>query len=144
LTRFAKHAKGCVVWDKQVRSSLIVAFTIAGLEDAVVVNEDLLPLATKHGLKPVADLRGQFTGQPDHVIYQWAYDKYHARCSRDYYVVLGGHAGIEMQPGIADFGVQQRAFFTDLSANPKHPEELALLKRILAGQNPASIVLGWH
>ncbi|HEY0943824.1 MAG TPA: GxGYxYP domain-containing protein [Opitutaceae bacterium] len=144
LARFAKHAKGCVIWDKAVRSSLIVAFTIAGVEDAVVVNEDLLPLAQKHGLKPLVDLRGKFTGQPDHQIYQWAYDRYWARCSRDYYVVLGGHAGIEMQPGIADFGVMQRAFFTDLSANPKHTEEIALLKKILGGQNPASIVLGWH
>jgi hypothetical protein len=144
LARFARYAKGCVVWDRSVRSSLIVAFTIAGVEDAVVVSEDLLPLAQKHGLKPITDLRGQFTGQPDHVIYQWAYDRYYARCSRDYYCVMGGHAGIEMQPGVADFGIRQRAFFTDLSSNPKHPEELALLKRILAGQNPASIVLGWH
>lgn len=144
LAKFAKYAKGVVVWDKAVRSSLIVAFTVAGLEDAVVVNADQLLLAQKHGLKIVTDLRGLFTGQPDHVIYQWAYDKYYARCSRDYYVVMGGHAGAEMQPGVADFGIRQRAFFTDLSANPKHVEELALLRRILAGQNPASIVLGWH
>jgi hypothetical protein len=144
LGRFARHAKGCVVWDKAVRSSLIAAFTIAGVEDLVVANEDQLPLVRKHGLEPVVDLRGQFNGQPDHVIYQWLYDHYHARCSRDYYVVMGGHAGVEMQPGIADFGIKERAFFTDLSANPKHPEELALLRRILGGQNPASIVLGWH
>ena len=144
LARFSRYAKGVVVWDKAVRSSLIVAFTVAGLEDAVVVNADQLPLAQKHGLKILTDLRGQFTGQPDHVIYQWAYDRYYARCSRDYYVVMGGHAGAEMQPGVADFGIRQRAFFTDLSANPKHPEELALLRRILGGQNPASIVLGWH
>jgi hypothetical protein len=144
LVRFARHAKGCVVWDKKVRTSLIVAFTIAGLEDAVVVNEDLLPLAQKHGLQPVADLRGKFTGQPDHQIYQWAYDQFYARCSRDYYVVLGGEAGAEMKPGIADFGIMQRAFFSDLSANPKHVEELALLKKILGGQNPASLVMGWH
>ncbi|MEO7599662.1 MAG: GxGYxYP domain-containing protein [Opitutus sp.] len=144
LTRFAKYAKGCVVWDKAVRSSLIVAFTVSGLEDLVVVSEDQLPLAEKHGLKPQVDLRGKFTGQPDHAIYQWAYDQYFDRCSRDYYVVMGGHAGAEMQPGIADFGIQQRAFFSDLSANPKHPEELALLKKILGRQNQASVVLGWH
>lgn len=144
LTKFARYAKGYVVWDKSVRSSLIVAFTISGVEDAVVVNEDLIPLVEKHGLKKIADLRGRFTGQPDHAIYQWAYDHYWAKCSRDYYVLLGGPAGDEMQPGIADFGVMQRAFFTDLSANPKHPQELALEKRILGGQHPASIVLGWH
>ncbi len=144
LGRFASYAKGCVVWDKSVRSSLIVAFTIAGVEDLVVVNEDQLALAAKHGLQPVVDLRGQFTGQPDHAIYQWAYDQYFERCSRDYYVVMGGEAGIAMQPGIADFGIRQRAFFTDLSANPKHTEEIALLKKILSRQNPASVVLGWH
>ena len=144
LTRFGHFAKGYVVWDKAVRSSLIVAFTIAGVEDAVVVNADLIPLAEKHGLKPVADLRGLFAGKSEAQIYQWAYDHYWARCSRDFYVVLGGHAGIEMQPGIADFGVMQRAFFSDLSANPKHPDELALERRILAGQHPASIVVGWH
>jgi hypothetical protein len=144
LTRFAKHAKGVVVWDKAVRSSLIVAFTVAGVEDLVVVTEDQLPLAAKHGLKPVVDLRGRFTGQTDAQIYQWAYDQYFERCSRDYYVVMGGHAGPEMQPGVADFGIRQRAFFTDLSANPKHVEEIALLNRILGRQNVPSIVLGWH
>jgi hypothetical protein len=144
LARFAQYAKGVVIWDKAVRSSLIVAFTIAGVEDLVVVSADLLPLAAKHGLKPLADLRGKFTGQTDAQIYQWAYDQYFERCSRDYYVVMGGHAGAEMQPGVADFGIRQRAFFTDLSANPKHPEELALLKKILSRQNVPSIVLGWH
>lgn len=144
LRRFAGYTKGVVVWDKNVRTSLIVAFTISGLEDLLVVNEDQLALAAKHGLKPVVDLRGKFTGQTDAQIYQWAYDQYWARCSRDYYVVMGGHAGAEMQPGIADFGIQQRAFFADLSANPKHPEELAQLKRNLSQQNPASVVIGWH
>ena len=144
LALFGKYAKGCVVWDKAVRSSLIVAFTISGVEDLVVVNEDLLPLALKHGLKPVVDLRGKFTGQTDTQIYQWAYDNYYQRCSRDYYVAMGGHSGAEMQPGIADFGIRQRAFFTNLSADPKDASERALLSRIFAGQNPASIVLGWH
>ena len=144
LTRFAQYAKGYVVWDKAVRSSLIVAFTISGVEDALIVSADQIPLAEKHGLKKIADLRGLFTGKPDQEIYQWAYDHYWAKCSRDYYVLLGGHSGIEMQPGIADFGVMQRAFFTDLSANPTHPQELALERQILSKQNPASIVIGWH
>jgi hypothetical protein len=144
LARFAKYAKGYVVWDRKVRTSLIVAFTISGVEDALVVSEDLIPLAEKHGLKKIADLRGRFEGQPDFKIYQWAYDHYWAKCSRDYYCLLGGHAGPEMQPGIADFGVMQRAFFSDLSAHPKDPEELALERKILSQQHPASIVVGWH
>ena len=144
LARFGSHAQGYVVWDRDVRTSLIVAFTAAGVHNAVVVSEDLIPLVERHGLKKVEDLRGRFRGKPDHEIYRWAIDTYWSRCSRDYYVVLGGHAGVEMQPGIADFAVQQRAFCADLSANPKHPEELALLRELLGRQNPASIVLGWH
>lgn len=144
LTAFGNSAQGTVIWDKDVRSSLIVAYTISGVEDLLVINEDQIELAARHGLETKVDLRGKFTGQGDAEIYQWAYDHYYERCSRDFYVVLGGEYGAIMKPGIADFGVQQRAFFSDLSANPKHPEELALLNRVLAGQNPASIVLGWH
>lgn len=144
LTRFSKYAKGYIVWDKQVRSSLIVAFTAAGILDGVVVNEDLIPLAEKHGLKKLADFRGLFTGKTDDEIYQWAYDEYFERCSRDFYVVMGGEAGAIMKPAIADFGIQQRAFFSDLSASAKDPKELALLKKIFSRQNNASIVLGWH
>ena len=145
LDRFGRFAKGYVVWDRQVRSSLLVAFTAAGVLDGVVVDEKLIPLAEKHGLRPLADLRGLFRGKTDTEIYRWAFDRYWAQCSRDYYVLLGGIAGAEMQPGIADFGIQQRAFFTDLSASKaKAPAERALEEKILSLQHPASVVLGWH
>lgn len=144
LSLFGKYAKGYVVWDREVRASVNVAFTAAGVLDAIVVSEELIPLAEKHGLKKVEDLRDIFRGKSDAEIYQWAVDKYWDRCSRDYYAVLGGHAGMEMQPGVADFAIMQRAFCADLSANPKHPEELALLKHLLGQQNPASTVIGWH
>ena len=144
LSLFGQYAKGYVVWDREVRASVNVAFTAAGVLDAIVVSEELIPLAEKHGLKKVEDLRDIFRGKSDAEIYQWAVDKYWDRCSRDYYAVLGGHAGMEMQPGVADFAIMQRAFCADLSANPKHPEELALLKHLLGQQKPASTVIGWH
>ncbi len=144
LAKFAQYAKGYVVWDREVRSSVNVAFTAAGVLDALVVSEELIPLAEKHGLKKLEDLRGIFRGKSDFEIYSWAVAKYWDRCSRDYYAVLGGHAGMEMQPGVADFAIMQRAFCADLSANPKHPEELGLLRSLLSKQNPTSTVIGWH
>ena len=42
LNALKEHVRGYVVWDKSVRTSLIVAFTVAGLERAVVVSEDLI------------------------------------------------------------------------------------------------------
>ncbi len=144
LDRFAQHAKGYVVWDDDVRTSLIVAFTIAGLEDAVVVNEALIPLAEAHGLAPIDDLRGRYTGQTDHQIYADAWARYGDRTSKDYIVWMGGVHGAAMEPGVAGFGIYQRAFFTDLSANPEDQDEYWLADEILDTMNPGGLVMGWH
>jgi len=104
LNTFKDQVKGYVVWDKQVRTSLIVAFTLAGLENAVVVSEDLIPMAKKAGLKAIADFRGKFTGQTDIEIYTWAYNEYWERCSKEYIVWMGGEHGKIMKPGVADWG----------------------------------------
>lgn len=144
LDVFSGAARGYVVWDRDVRTSLIVAFTVAGLEDVVVVSEDLIPLVEDHGLEMVVDLRGAFTGMQDHEIYQIAMDRYWDRCNREIVIWMGGVHGNRMEPGMADWGVYQKAFFSDLSHNPRHPEELALTRRIYSEQNPQSFVMGWH
>ena len=144
LSTFRQYAKGYVVWDKNVRTSLIVAFTIAGLEKAVVVSEDLIPMAEAAGLKPVMDLRGTFTGKSDVQIYAWAYDRYWDRCNREFVVWMGGESGKIMKPGIADYGILKQAFFTDLSTEPKDSAEYALARTIMSGQKPMSMVMGWH
>ncbi len=144
LAQFKSAAKGYVVWDKTVGASLNVAFTIAGLEDAVVVSEELIPLVEKHGLKPIDDLRGRYNGQTDDVIYQDAYDKYWARCAKDRIMLMGGHAGAVRMPGMADWGVREKMFFHDLSANPKHTKELTLNRRLLSEIEPGGYVFGWH
>lgn len=144
LQALGHHAQGYVVWDKDVRTSLIVAFTVAGLEDAIVVNEDQIALAESVGLEMVADLRGDFTGMDDAAIYQIAYDRYWDKTSKDIVIWMGGHAGRRMEPGLADYGIYRNAFFTDLSANPVDEEELALHKKILDDMNPESFVMGWH
>ena len=83
LKALGRYARGFVVWDKGVRTSLIVAFTAAGIHRAVVVSEDLIPMAEKYGLSMIEDLRGKFTGQSDIAIYEWAYKRYWAQCSRE-------------------------------------------------------------
>ncbi|MFO7724809.1 MAG: GxGYxYP family putative glycoside hydrolase, partial [Oceanipulchritudo sp.] len=60
LDHLGSRARGYVVWDEEVRTSLIVAFTVAGIEEAIVVNEDLIPMAEAIGLEKVGDLRGDF------------------------------------------------------------------------------------
>ncbi|HLP15456.1 MAG TPA: GxGYxYP domain-containing protein [Bacteroidota bacterium] len=144
LNALKTFVKGYVVWDKSIRQSLVVAFTIAGLEQSVVVTEEMIPMCEKAGLKMTGDLRGQFTGKKDVEIFTWAYEKYFDRCNRDFVVWLGGEEGKVMKPGVADFGIMKRAFFTDLSTKPADSAEYALSKKIMSGQNKMSLVMGWH
>jgi len=144
MAALGKYAKGYVVWDRQVRSSIYVALTAAGVLRAAVVDESLIPLAEKHGLKPLVDFRGVFAGMNDVQINRWALDRYWQDCSRDFIIWMGGVAGNRMEPGMADLAVAFGAFVTDLSANPKHIEELALHRELLAQLKPDAWILGWH
>src|SRR5690606_9685261 len=118
LARFSSSAKGYVVWEPAVPATMNVAFTIAGLEDALVVTPALIPVVEAHGLKKVDDLRGRYTGQTDAQIYADAVTRYWARCNHDAFMLMGGHAGATRMPAMADWGIRQKMFFSDLSANP--------------------------
>ena len=119
LTQFKDVAKGYGVWDKNVGASLNVAFTIAGVEDVVVVSEELIPLVEQHGLKQFDDLRGRYTGKTDAEIYQDAYNKYWDRCAKDREMLMGGNHGAVRMPGMS---LSSIAFFSSASG----PSTLAL------------------
>lgn len=144
IRTYKDDLKGYIVWDKNVRTSLIVAYTLAGLEKGIVVSEDLIPLAEKYGLKCIDDYRGRFTGQSDAQIYAWAKEKYWARCSRDVIVWLGGVHGTQLMPAAADFGILNKGFCSDLSARRTDTEEYELAKSLLAEMKPLSQAWGWH
>jgi hypothetical protein len=144
LKTFLPFVKGYIVWDTKVRTSLIVAFTLAGLEKAIVITEEMIPLAQKYNLRLIDDFRGRFSGQKDIDIYTWAYQKYWSRCSRDYIVWMGGESGSIMRPGVADFGILKGAFFNDLSTEEIDGEEYALAKKLMSEMKPMSMVMGWH
>jgi hypothetical protein len=144
LKILAPYVKGYVVWDTSVRTSLIVAYTVAGLEDAVVVSEGEVPLVQHAGLKPIADFRGKFTGMNDAEIYAWAYDRYWKRCSKEFIIWLGGEHGTTLKPAVADWGIVKGAFFSDLSTRVTDSAEYALSSRLLSEMQPMSMVMGWH
>jgi hypothetical protein len=144
LKVLGRYAKGYVVWDTSVRTSLVVAYTVAGLEDAVVVSDELVPLLEKSGLKRVEDFRGKFAGMNDVEIYTWAYEKYWNRCSKEFIIWLGGESGKVMKPAVADWGIKQHVFFNDLSTRPSSGAEYALATKLLSEMKPMSMVMGWH
>jgi hypothetical protein len=144
LNIFKDYVKGYIIWDKKVRTSLIVAYTLAGLEKGIVITEELIPLAKKYGLKQIEDFRGKFTGWSDYEIYSWAYDKYWDKCSRDVIVWLGGEHGSVMKPAVADYGMMKKVFFTDLSGRASDTLEYNLSKKLLSQMKPLGQVMGWH
>ena len=145
LALFAKHAKGYVIWDPAVSATMNVAFTIAGLEDALIVTAAQVAQVEAQGLKQIDDLRGRYNGQTDAQIYADAYTRYWARCTHDAIMLMGGHVGAVRMPAMADWGVRQKMFFHDLSANPgRHPEEVALGKKLFSEMTPLGTVFGWH
>ncbi|MCU0645195.1 MAG: hypothetical protein MUC94_13160, partial [bacterium] len=144
LHTFKDYPKGYIVWDKKVRTSLIVAYTLAGLEKGIVITEDLIPLAEKYGLKLIEDYRGKFAGQSDYEIFTWAYDRYWSRCSKEYIIWLGGEHGNVMKPAVADFGMQKQVFFNDLSARISDTLEFKLTNKLLSEMQPLGHVMGWH
>ncbi|MBS0663621.1 MAG: hypothetical protein JSR48_10190 [Verrucomicrobia bacterium] len=144
LSALHDRVAGYVIWDRAVRTSLIVAYTVAGLERGIVVTEDQIALAQQHGLKELADLRGKFEGKTDAEIYRWAKEQYWARCSRDVIGWLGGEAGPVLMPAAADYGMVRHAFFSDLSARASDTEEYALTRSLLQEMKPLGQVWGWH
>jgi len=108
LFEMAQYAKGYIVWDKSVRTSLIVAFTAAGLHESIVVSEELIPLVEKYGLEKREDFRDKFSGLSDYEIYTWAYDAYWDKCNQEFLIYMGGETGKIMKPGVADFGIYKK------------------------------------
>jgi hypothetical protein len=144
LNTFKEYIKGYIVWDKKERTSLIVAYTLAGLEKGIVISEELLPLMQKYGIKQIEDFRGKFTGKSDYEIYTWAYDQYWDKCSKEFVIWLGGEYANVMKPGVADFGMMKKVFFTDLSARESDTLECSLTKKLFSEMKPLSLVMGWH
>jgi len=141
---FKDKISGYVIWDNKVRTSLTVAFTIAGIEKSIVVDESQIPYMESLGIPKKYDLRNRFDGMNDAAIYQWAYDNFWKSCSKDKIVWMGGESGKIMKPGVADWGIQQNAFFTDLSTRPSDSIEYAMADKLLSEMNPMGMVFGWH
>ncbi len=144
FTLFRDDLKGYIIWDKERPVTLDVAFTLAGLKDAIVISEDLLPLVEGSDLPLVADLRKMFTGMSNPEIYRWVFERYRKECSPDMLVWLGGETGNVRKPGIADWGVMNRAFFADLSTEEKDTTEYEVSREIFSSYQPLSILYGWH
>ncbi len=144
LKTYTNRFKGYIIWDKNNPSTMDLAFTLAGIRDGIVVSEDLIPLAEKAGLSLLVDLRSKYNNIEDYQLFNQAFEELGQECNRNMVVWLGGESGKIRKPGIADWGVMNKAFFTDLSTKTTDSAEYAISYKIMSSLNPLSIVYGWH
>jgi len=153
LSKLSTHIKSYVVWDEQVRDTLVVAFTIAGIENAIVVTPGMLPaIIQEHPeLTMAANLTKKFRQNSSIEIYQWAFDKYKNDTNSSMLVWMGGVCPDKMQPGVGDFGVSRNAFFVELNtiddpSNLEYPlaSKIAATLTDIKETGAPPIVCGWH
>jgi hypothetical protein len=137
-----------VVYDDDVRESILVAMTVAGILNALVVSQELISMLPE-AMTMAYDLRGKFTGFTPAQTYSWAWKEFKDQTSRETVIWLGGECGTTMKPGVADYGIRANAFFTDLNTRPLDdplctPEEYTLADEIMGSQKKYSMVQGWH
>ncbi len=149
VRQFKSVLKGYVLWNPEQRDSLIVAYTAAGVMDAVVATAEQAAALDSLGLPLLLDLRHTFDGMTPPDIFKWAKAKFWHATSKEYIVWLGGSCAPYARPGIADWGVSQRAFFTSLSTAPpsQAPDmaaEYAVSDDLVASMGPEPLLMGWH
>jgi hypothetical protein len=75
------------------------------------------------------DFVGQFNNMSDVDAYTWAWQQYGDRVATNITIWMGGVCGDQVEPGVADIGVAQRAFFNDLSTLPSTVDEYTVRPR---------------
>lgn len=119
--------KGIIIWDPAVPATINLATTLAGLEDGVVLSQEMVDIYQKKWSLPVIwDFRGQFTGEETgskkNDAYRWAIREYieTGRCN-SHWLCLYEDAFMTREKGnvsyvvTRDWAVYNRAFIYDLS-----------------------------
>ena len=130
LNKFKKYIKGYIVWDPKVRDTINLAFTAAGLFDAIVVTEKEIPIVKKAGLELIEDFRGRFIGKTSAEIYTWAYENYWQKCNRNHVVYVPVFSRQTLPTAIADYAIYSRSFCYDLATLPDSVSEYNLISKI--------------
>ncbi|AZN43283.1 GxGYxYP domain-containing protein [Paenibacillus albus] len=96
VKKFAKEAKGIIVYDPNVADSVNVATTMAGLKGAVVASPELAEKlkAAPYNLKVLDDLQGKFKDRLD--AYTWAYENLWSQTSHRMLVGLSPDTSVRL------------------------------------------------
>lgn len=137
ILQFKDEIKGLIVWDSNVPDTVNLATTLAGFEEALIVNEEQLAVygAEPYNFPVVADLRGQFTDAYD--VYNYMYEEVWPQCTKRLFAGITAN-GWELRDVIV--GANLCAVWLD----PTDARQKTLLKKYLSDCTPGeSYYIGW-
>lgn len=142
LSKYRDDVKGYIIYDPDFRHSINIAFTMAGIDSAIVAHPDYINKLDSLGISELRDLRGMWTDQIE--AYTWQRDSLFPYCNTDMIAMMTIHWWLwECGHPQKDYVIENRACVVDLSPNPDDTEEYELLKTYYEQMNPFGIVLGW-
>ncbi len=138
VQKYLPEVKGCVIYDSKNPESYNLALTVAGLKDALPVDDRLFDKMKENGieLEVLEDIRDKFTTKTE--AYQYLYDNYWKDCNHKILVNLGN----DTFPFIKDLAVAAKCAVVYF--NPLIEEEAELLDKFLSDMKAGEgIVMGW-
>ena len=137
ILQFKDEIKGLIVWDSNVPDTINLATTLAGFEDALIVNEEQLAVygAEPYNFPVITDLRGQFTDT--YSVYEYIYEEVWPKCTKRLFAGITA-SGWELRDVIV--GAQLCAVWLD----PTDAKQKSLLQQFLGDCTPGeSYYIGW-
>jgi len=137
ILKYKDEISGLVVWDTKVPDTINLATAVAGLNNALVVNEKLLETYSsgEFSFPIIEDFRGKFEDKIE--VYNYLYDNYWEKCTKR--LILG----------IMPNGWEIRDLATAVNAvilwlDPKKYEEVAMLDKFFKDTTPGeTFYSGW-
>lgn len=138
VLKYKSAVSGLVVTDRELRDTLNLATTIAGLKDELICDAPLLKKLTNapFNFRIVDDLRGRFADKA--AVYGFLYTNYWPRCNHR---IIAG-LGTRNHGKLRDYLVATRSAAVWLGPGKKEEEEL--LSMFLKDMKPAAgVYMGW-
>jgi hypothetical protein len=143
LSKYRGEVKGYVIYDPSFRQSINVAFTVAGIESALVAHPDYISQLNGLGIPEIMDLRGRWTDKME--MYTWQRDTLFQFCNKSMIAAMTIHPTLWYESGhpSRDYVVENRICVVDLCPDTAETEEYNLLKTYYEQIDSFGFVLGW-
>ncbi len=147
IKKYKNEVKGFVVYDPELKHSINIATTMAGLKDVLIAHPYFIEPLKRLGLKMVEDLRGRWKNK--YQAYRWQLVNLFPKCNKDYIALLPVEHPVThkfayyMIRPIRDYVIAKKICALDLIPHGKFPEDCQLLEEYYKKMNPYGIVLGY-